>query len=368
MPEANRSLQGGDRVGRARDFEMIGTRAAKDPLVAAVEDESLRVGHESYRNLEAFVRIRNIAFTPDVSPLRYPGGKRKLAVLIAEILSLANRRISLFVEPFAGGAAVSIALLEAGFANEIALADKDDLVAAFWKTVFSVDAETLARNVEVARLSVSERDRIVQSNPTSDLDRAFKCIFLNRTSFSGMLNERAGPIGGREQKGKYKIGCRFNRIRLAQRIRDLSKLSHKVLFVRCQDYEQTIHDVESMRGIATSREGIFWYFDPPFFEKADRLYRHVFNDEQHRSLRDTLPTVPGWFVLSYDDVPAAERLYANDTRTMSVAMTYQAGQDGYRAVRELIVSNLLNTAGEKIAVHNRTRFVLRTDRRRRTKR
>jgi hypothetical protein len=37
------------------------------------------------------------------------------------------------------------------------------------------------------------------ARPT-DRDIAMKCLFLNRTTFSGILHGRAGPIGGRRQR------------------------------------------------------------------------------------------------------------------------------------------------------------------------
>jgi hypothetical protein len=44
-----------------------------------------------------------------------------------------------------------------------------------------------------------------------DRDIAVKCLFLNRTTFSGILHGRAGPMGGRKQQSDYKIDCRFNK-------------------------------------------------------------------------------------------------------------------------------------------------------------
>ncbi len=58
-------------------------------------------------------RIVHWATRSDISPLRYPGGKRKLAPFIADLIAKSNVRPELFVEPFAGGASVSVSLLEA---------------------------------------------------------------------------------------------------------------------------------------------------------------------------------------------------------------------------------------------------------------
>jgi len=46
-----------------------------------------------------------------LSPLRYPGAKRRLAGYVAEVLRLNSLRPKVLVEPFAGGASVFLQLL-----------------------------------------------------------------------------------------------------------------------------------------------------------------------------------------------------------------------------------------------------------------
>ena len=52
-------------------------------------------------------------------------------------------------------------------------------------------------------------------------------FFLNRTNRSGILN--AGPIGGMEQKGNYKIDARFNKTDLIKRIQQVVKYRDKIV-------------------------------------------------------------------------------------------------------------------------------------------
>jgi DNA adenine methylase len=291
--------------------------------------------------------------------LRYPGGKRKLAVLIGQIFARSQTKPHLLIEPFAGGASVSISLLETNLVDKIALSDADELVAAFWQTVFSDDAERLAGMVERATVTITERKRIIASQPRSPLGLAYKCIFLNRTSFSGILKSTAGVIGGKQQRSAYKIGCRFNRERLADRIRTLSALRHRVAFAKCQSYEATIAQVTAMEVTQRAPETVFWYFDPPFFERADRLYRKTFTKADHLAFRDVLDAVPGHFVLSYDDVSASEELYGDDPRLIRLGMQYVGGAASERpTVNELIISDLTPDGGTKISVNHKTRSIL----------
>ena len=67
-----------------------------------------------------------------LSPLRYPGGKGKM---LRQLEPHFPERIGTMVEPFAGGAAASLAMLFAGRADRIVLNDLDPGVYAFWISV-----------------------------------------------------------------------------------------------------------------------------------------------------------------------------------------------------------------------------------------
>lgn len=64
-----------------------------------------------------------------LSPLRYPGSKRRLAGYIAALLRENGMRPVLLVEPFAGGASVSLQLLNDGIVDGIALGESDSYQA-----------------------------------------------------------------------------------------------------------------------------------------------------------------------------------------------------------------------------------------------
>ena len=291
----------------------------------------------------ADIKIAPWCTRPDVSPLRYPGGKRKLVPLIADLIDRADLEVEMFVEPFAGGAAVSIALLESGHVQSIALADIDPLVASFWQTVFSSDAKRLADMVSNSKVNLREWRRQKSLSPRSTLTAAFKCLFLNRTSFSGSLVPRTGAIGGMSQTGGYKIGCRFNQERLAQRIIELSELSSRVRFVRNESYRKTMADIARMTLAKKGHKKIFWYFDPPFFAKAERLYRFPFNESQHRLLAADLKALAGHWLLSYDDHDSARRMYQRHPGFARVNLRYSARIDnGERLIAsEVIVSDII---------------------------
>lgn len=273
-----------------------------------------------------------------LSPLRYPGAKRRLAGYVAEVLRLNSLRPKLFVEPFAGGASVALQLLNDDLVEAVALGEKDPLVSSFWKVVFS-DPEWLIEQMEAIEVTVENWKYFRENSFRSNRDRALACIFLNRTSFSGILASGAGPIGGYSQESKYKIDCRFTVSTLAKRIRQAANLGDRVLFVDHADWMQTLNKVE---GMGYDPKEVFYYLDPPFYRKAERLYRFYFEAGDHASLHDVLVELDHPWLLSYDPAGPILALYShNGCGPKHVDLLYSAAADGNRVeAQELIISNL----------------------------
>ncbi|MEL6769435.1 MAG: DNA adenine methylase [Bacteroidota bacterium] len=281
-----------------------------------------------------------------LSPLRYPGGKRRLVGYVAEALRLNGQRPAVYVEPFAGGASVALQLLNDGLVERAVLGERDPLVAAFWRVVFS-DPERLIRDMERADVSVAAWERMRAYHPRSDRGKALKCFYLNRTSFSGILADTAGPIGGKAQASAYGIGCRFPKARLAQRIRQAAALADRVALVHEGDWAATLAVAQAL---ATTPEELFVYLDPPFYRKADRLYRHHFDAAAHERLADGVARLRDQGVpllLSYDDADAIAALYeARGFAPGRVELMYSAiGKAGPARAPELVVSTIPRLPG-----------------------
>lgn len=277
---------------------------------------------------------------PDIllSPLRYPGGKRRLAPYIAEALRLNNLRPQLYVEPFAGGASVAIQLLQDDLVDRIVLGEKDPMVAGFWKVVFT-DHERLIAEIRKLRPTLENWEYYRRTRPRSALGWAVKCLFLNRTSFSGILSETAGPIGGRQQVSDYAIDCRFPIERLARRISQIAAFADRVAFIHHGDWQELIIKVNQLD---YTRDQLFYYLDPPFYEKAERLYRYYFREPDHQQLHHSLSYLNGNYILSYDAAESIVARYSmNGNGLKHVDLLYSATSKGELVkARELIVSNL----------------------------
>lgn len=199
---------------------------------------------------------------------------------------------------------MSIALLEDKVVDEVAINDADPLIAQLWATVFSKSgAEWLAKQVLFVPLSIDEWRRQKALNPSSHREAALKCLYLNRTSFNGIIHQ-SGPLGGWGQKN-IKIDVRFNRQRLSDRILALSELRAKVT-VSNQDWQVFCKRF-------SGNESAVFYLDPPYYHKAEQLYGHVFDEEEHEALRDYLRNLRRPWLLSYDDAQEVRDLYEDVT-------------------------------------------------------
>ena len=72
-----------------------------------------------------------------LSPFRYPGGKSRLRATIINWIGKLGFRPSHFIEPFAGGASVGLAVAELDLADHVTLAEIDPDVSAVWDVVLN---------------------------------------------------------------------------------------------------------------------------------------------------------------------------------------------------------------------------------------
>ncbi|NPA76910.1 MAG: DNA adenine methylase [Candidatus Diapherotrites archaeon] len=285
---------------------------------------------------------------PFLSPLRYPGSKRRLVAYVEKTLIMNGLRPSLYIEPFAGGANVALELLQRGLVERVILADIDPWIASFWQTVFW-DTEWLIEKIKKNPITLDEWKKIKELKPQSVRQQAWTCLFLNRTSFSGILRPEVGPLGGKAQTSPYKINCRFPRQTLIKRIRQIATFRDKVCAVWNLSWEDTFARIaEKQRRDKLPADSVFYYLDPPFFEKAEALYRYYFTKSDHERLRDALLNMEQKWLLSYDSAEQVETLYGpaiassiNGAKKSAVEILYSLSKLKERKRgKEIILSNL----------------------------
>lgn len=268
------------------------------------------------------------------SPLRYPGSKQKFCQTLANILNKNNIKPKLFIEPFAGGSSISLYMLQNNLTEKIALIEKDPLISSFWKTVF-FDSTWLIKKIKKIDVTLDTWKYYKKYTPRTTKNKALKCLFMNRTCFSGIL--KAGPIGGYKQESKYKINCRFNKTAIINTIETLSKYKDKVSFIEEGDYQDILNNYKHL-----INEDTFIYFDPPYVNKAKDLYNFYFLENDHQRLKNFICTLNNNWLVSYDYEPPLNKLYKSFSNCCFFDITYTTTSNNYRPKKqEFLASNLI---------------------------
>jgi DNA adenine methylase len=265
--------------------------------------------------------VASVAEQRYTSPLRYPGGKGKLAEFI-KLFMLENDLVgSEYIEPYAGGAAVALALLYEDYASHVHINDLNRSVSTFWRTVLA-ETDEICQRVRNVSVTVDEwhRQREIQTkDKPSDIDLAFSTLFLNRTSRSGIIG--GGVIGGLDQTGAWKIDARFNRDDLIRRIRKVARHRSRITIT-------SLDAADYIRAQLPQIESGFVYLDPPYYVKGKGLYQDYYTDTDHVEVATLVAGIRQPWIVSYDAAAQIRELYSS-FQTVEYDLSYSA-QDRYR--------------------------------------
>ncbi|MCP4367784.1 MAG: DNA adenine methylase [Deltaproteobacteria bacterium] len=231
---------------------------------------------------------------------------------MGDIILLNDLDGGTFYELYAGGAGASLNLLLSNVCSKVVLNDIDYHIYAFWHCVLSC-TEQLIKLISDTEVNIENwkiQNEIYRNfDKHNILEVGFSTFFLNRSNRSGILY-KAGPIGGREQMGKYKIDVRFNKINLIKRIEKIARLKDKI----------ELHNTESIEILSTIFEdnasNKFIFLDPPYYEQGKHLYLSFYEDADHVTLRNILEDnrTAHWF-LTYDNCQRINDLYRGFKRS-----------------------------------------------------
>lgn len=237
------------------------------------------------------------------TPLRYPGGKRKLSDFFERLLSDNGLLGGDYAEPFAGGAGLALELLKRGAVRHVYLNDIDSHIFAFWNAILN-RTEDFCQLIEETPVTIQEwhKQKEILSDFSADtLLHGFATFFLNRTNRSGIL--LGGVIGGKNQTGKWKLDCRFNKTDLIRKIKSIGAARDSISFFN-DDAEDFLRNVCS----SFSNKSLV-YLDPPYYTKGACLYENHYKHEDHERLAKQVEKISTPWIVSYDNNPSISMMY-----------------------------------------------------------
>lgn len=270
------------------------------------------------------------------SPLRYPGGKGKIAAFIKQIIEVNNLLDCYYVEPYAGGASVALSLVIEEYAKKVVINDIDRSVYAFWHSVL-YETEELCKRIIDCDINVEgwKKNRLIQKqkNESSLIDLGFSTFYLNRINRSGII--MAGIIGGKNQDGKWKIDARFNKQDLIKRIQIIANYKDRINLTNIDAIDLINHHKH--------QRNVFIYLDPPYYIKGQDLYINFYKHNDHVDIALNIKNLESNWLISYDLHPAIEQLYKG-YRQYDYSMFYSAAKS--------VKGNELIIASESLIIPN----------------
>ena len=235
-----------------------------------------------------------------LTPFRYPGAKNKmLPILMEHIDKMMALQWNCFIDAFVGGGSVLLEVADKYPKINLFANDKDYNVYSFWSIVADTNTKKLDELLKLMEQPVTLKQfyKLRETPPNDDVEAAYHAIFFNRTTFSGIA--RSGPIGGKDQKSKYTVDCRWNFKKLKNKILKCNKLLAGRTVISNEDFSK----YEKL--IATNAP---IYLDPPYYIQGPALYTESMTARDHAELATNLSTRDNW-ILSYDDCSEIRSLY-----------------------------------------------------------
>lgn len=271
------------------------------------------------------------------SPFRYPGGKTQLTNYIEHLLKI-NNVTDTYIEPFAGGAGVAMALLLDGKVKNIIINDYDKSIYSVWNAILN-KSQKLISMIENTEITLDEwhRQKNIHEkfkNHQNSIENAFSTLFLNRTNVSGIIS--GGPIGGQSQLGKYKIDCRFNKNKIIEKIKAINSRKNNITITR-MDATNFIDKVILQCNSTSS----FIFFDPPYYKQGQNLYLSFYNSNGHKKLAKKIQSLTNYrWITTYDCEKDILNMYSQ-SNAYKYSLRYSA--NSRKIASEYLFTNTVTT-------------------------
>ena len=162
----------------------------------------------------------------------------------------------------------------------------------------------------------------------------------------------AGPIGGYSQAGEWKLDVRFDKETLITKINSIAEHRKNITV-----YNKEI--ISLLRNYAPSfGKNVFFYFDPPYYNKGQKLYKNFFSHQDHLRIHDVITQeIAAPWIITYDDVDEIASLY-DEFSIRKFDLTYSAANKG-RSSELMIFSDIHSCPTQKQLFNNKITINLR---------
>lgn len=263
-------------------------------------------------------RVVYRAVAPVKPAAGYIGGKKKLSKTLVDRISRIPHET--YAEPFVGMGGVFLRRPRAP-RGEI-INDRSGDVATF----FRILQRHYVPFMDMLRWQFTGRqefERLKASDPgtLTDLERAARFLYLQRTAFGGKVAGRnfgVDPLGGR-----------FNVTKLAPILDALHDRLAGVV-IECLPWADFIARYD--------RPGTLFYLDPPYWGGENDYGSGMFDRSEFERMAAVLRRLQGRFILSINDVPEIRKTFAGfAVKPVSLTYTVARSTNEHQA-RELIIS------------------------------
>lgn len=263
--------------------------------------------------------------------VKWVGGKRQL---MFELIKNMPKSYNRYFEPFIGGGALFFELQpEQAYISDM----NEELINLY--SVVRDNVYELIKDLskhEVSKeyfLEIRNIDRTEQYTELSDVERASRFIYLNRTCFNGMYRVNS--------QGQFNVpfGHYKNpRIIDENNLLNCSELLKKTE-IKCADFSEILTKV---------KKGDLVYFDPPYVPLNDTssftsYTKDGFDINMQFKLRDVCDELDNKgvkFMLSNSDTKLVNELYVNyEIKKVFASRQINANADGRGKITEVLVRN-----------------------------
>ena len=255
---------------------------------------------------------------PVVPPAPYLGGKRRLAARIIERIA-AIPHVT-YAEPFLGMGGV---FLRRPFRarSEVINDVSQDVITLFrvlqrhYVALMDMLRWQLTSRAEFERLNTAAADTL------TDLERAARFLYLQRTSFGGKVAGRAFGVSPRD-------AGRFDVTRLGVVLEHVHARLAGVVIERLP-YAELLRRYD--------RPETLFYLDPPYWGNEADYGRGTFDQADFPAMARQLGGLQGRFILSLNDRPQVREVFAGFA-IETVEVDYSLNRKMKERAREVIIS------------------------------